>query len=199
MRIPLVVLTLLAIGHAALAGPAGTDPHATLDALREAVEHAVPGAVAVGVGTFGAAAVHDEPYERTARSYVAGVGGAVLPAIVLEGCLPAEWVASPGAGMPTVAKMVQQLGLVVGAGAAATTSGLATWAAGEQDAASRSSDGALAGALIGSSLGAITSIAVTNALANRYSSHFTHRVAIASSLIASGASLGYQIGGGGRR
>lgn len=171
----------------------------TLDTAREVVEHAVPGALAVGLGTFGAAAVHGEPFEQTARSYLAGVGGAVLPAIVLEGCLPAEWVASPGAGMPTVAKMVQQLGLVVGAGAAATTSGLATWAVGEQDAASKSRGGALAGALIGSSLGAITSIAVTNALANRFPDRFTHRVAIASSLIASGASLGYQIGGGGPR
>jgi hypothetical protein len=161
------------------------------------VAHAIPGALAIGLGTFGAAAVHGEPFDRAARSYLAGVAGAVVPAILVEGCLPDEWAPSPGAGMPTIGQAVQQLGLVVGAGAAATTSGLATWAVGEQIAASRSRDGALAGALIGGSLGAIASIAITNALDRRFSSEFTHRVAVASSLIASGASLGYQIGGGG--
>lgn len=172
---------------------------ATLDATRDLVEHAIPGAVAVGLGTFGAAAVHHEPFDRMARSYLAGVGAAVAPAIVLVGCLPSEWVTSPGPGLPTVGKMLQQLGLAVGAGAAATTSGLATWAVGEQGAASRSRGGALAGALIGGGIGALTSIAVTSALAHRFPSRFAHRVAVASSLIASGASLGYQLGGGGPR
>lgn len=168
-----------------------------LDATREVVEHAIPGALAVGLGTFGAAVVHDEPFGRAAGPYLAGVAGAVAPAILLEACLPAEWEPHPEPGPALVGQLFQQLGLLVGAGAAATTSGFATWGLGEQIAPSKSRDGALAGALIGGGIGVLSSAVITNALAHRFSSAFAYRVAVASSLIASGASLGYQLGGGG--
>lgn len=176
---------------------AQSDHQAMVGATQKVVALAVPSALAVGLGTFGAAAVHDEPFDRVARSYVAGVAGAVAPTMLLELCLPAEWATNPEPGPALVGQLFQQLGLVVGAGAAATASGFATWGVGEQIAASKSPDRALAGALIGGGLGVIGSVVVTNALDKRFSSAFAHRVAIASSLIASGASLGYQLGGGG--
>lgn len=176
---------------------AHSDRQATLDAAKQVVGLAVPGTLAVGIGTFGAAAVHGEPFDRAAQSYLAGVAGALAPAMLLESCLPAESPAHPEPGPAVIGALFQQLGFLVGAGGAATASGFATWGIGEQLAPSRSRDGALAGALIGSSLATIGSIALTNALDRRFSSAFAYRVALASSLIASGASLGYQLGGGG--